>query len=41
MVSVKSGKLKADDVRALAIVRGQQAAEMAMLVTLDEPRKAW
>ena len=39
IVSVKSGKLKADDVRALASVRGQQDAEIALLVTLDEPTK--
>ncbi len=39
VVSVKSGKLKADDVRALASVRGQQDAEIALLVTLDEPAK--
>ena len=39
IVSVKSGKLKADDMRALASVRGQQDAEIALLVTLDEPTK--
>ena len=39
IVSVKSGKLKADDVRALSSVRGQQEAEMALLVALDEPSK--
>ena len=39
VVSVKSGKLKADDVRALGTVRGQQDAEIALLVTLDEPSK--
>jgi DNA modification methylase len=37
VVSVKSGKLKADDVRALGTVREQQGAEIALLVTLDEP----
>ena len=39
VVSVKSGKLKTDDVRALASVRGQQDAEIALLVTLDEPTR--
>lgn len=39
IVSVKSGKLKADDIRALGTVRDQQGAEIALLVTLDEPSK--
>jgi hypothetical protein len=39
IVSVKSGHLKADDVRALGTVREQQGAEIALLVTLDEPTK--
>jgi DNA modification methylase len=39
VVSVKSGKLKADDIRALATVRQQQGAEIALLITLDDPSK--
>ena len=38
-VSVKSGRLKADDVRALEMVRKREAAELAFLVTLEPPRK--
>jgi len=37
IVSVKSGKLKADDVRALMAVREREAAELAFLVTLEPP----
>ncbi len=37
VVSVKSGKLKADDVRALMAVREKEAAAIALLISLDEP----
>ena len=37
VVSVKSGKLKPDDIRALMAVRAKENAEIALLVTLDEP----
>ena len=37
VVSVKSGKLKADDVRALMAVREREAAEFGFLIALDEP----
>ena len=37
VVSVKSGKLKPDDIRALMAVRAKEQAEIALLVTLDEP----
>ena len=37
VVSVKSGKLKADDVRALMAVRKREDAEMAFLISLDRP----
>ena len=39
VVSVKRGKLKADDVRALMAVREREQAEIALLISLDEPRK--
>ncbi len=39
VVSVKSGKLKADDARALRAVRERQTAEIALLISLDEPSK--
>ena len=37
IVSVKSGKLKADDVRALNHVREREAAEFGLLIALEEP----
>ncbi len=37
IVSVKSGKLKADDVRALMAVREREAAEFGLLLALEEP----
>ena len=37
IVSVKSGKLKADDVRALNHVREREAAEFGYLLTLEPP----
>ncbi len=37
IVSVKSGKLKADDVRALNHVREREAAEFGFLLTLEPP----
>ena len=37
VVSVKSGKLKPDDIRALMAVRTKETAEIALLLTLDEP----
>ncbi len=37
VVSVKSGKLKADDVRSLMAVRTREEAELAFLISLDEP----
>ena len=37
VVSVKSGKLKPDDIRALMAVRTKEQAEVALLITLDEP----
>jgi site-specific DNA-methyltransferase (adenine-specific) len=39
VVSVKGGGLKADDVRALNHVREREKAEIALLVSLDEPTK--
>ena len=36
-VSVKSGKLKADDVRALMAVREREGAEFGFLISLDAP----
>ncbi len=39
VVRVKSGKLKADDVRALMAVREKEQAEIALLISLDEPSK--
>ncbi len=37
VISVKGGKLKADDVRALNHVREREKAEIALLISLDEP----
>ncbi len=37
VVSVKGGKLKADDVRALMAVRTRENAEIAVLISLGEP----
>jgi site-specific DNA-methyltransferase (adenine-specific) len=37
VISVKSGKLKADDVRALSHVVQREKAEIGLLVTLEEP----
>jgi DNA modification methylase len=37
IVSVKGGKLKADDVRALNSVRTREGAEIAVLISLNEP----
>ena len=37
VVSVKSGKLKADDIRALSHVVQREKAEIGLLVTLDDP----
>ncbi len=37
IVSVKSGKLKADDVRALEMVRKREDAEFGFLISLDAP----
>lgn len=37
VVSVKIGKLKADDVRSLMAVREREAAEFGFLIALDEP----
>jgi site-specific DNA-methyltransferase (adenine-specific) len=39
VVSVKGGALKADDVRALNHVREREKAEIALLVSLNEPTK--
>jgi site-specific DNA-methyltransferase (adenine-specific) len=39
VVSGKSGKLKADDVRSLMAVRERESAEIALLISLDEPSK--
>ncbi len=39
VVSVKGGGLKADDVRALDHVREREAAEIALLVSLETPTK--
>ncbi len=39
VVSVKGGSLKADDVRALNHVRERETAEIALLLSLDEPTK--
>ena len=39
LVSVKSGKLKADDARALNHVRDRDKAEIGVLISLDEPTK--
>ncbi len=39
VVSVKTGKPKADDVRALNHVREREKAEIALLISLDEPSK--
>jgi hypothetical protein len=37
VVSVKSGGLKADDVRALNHVREREGAEIALLISLEQP----
>ena len=37
IASVKSGKLKADDVRALMAVREREGAEFGLLISLDAP----
>jgi site-specific DNA-methyltransferase (adenine-specific) len=37
VVSVKSGKLKADDIRALTHVRERENAQLGILVTLEDP----
>lgn len=37
VVSVKSGKLKADDIRALSHVVQRESAQIGLLVTLEEP----
>ncbi|MBK6343850.1 MAG: restriction endonuclease [Flavobacteriales bacterium] len=37
LVSVKSGKLKADDVRAFNHVREQREAEIGLFITLSKP----
>ena len=37
VISVKSGLLKMDDVRALANVRDKEKADIALLITLEEP----
>ena len=39
VVSVKGGGLKADDVRALNHVRERESAEIALLISLEEPTK--
>jgi site-specific DNA-methyltransferase (adenine-specific) len=39
VVSVKGGALKADDVRALNHVREREAAEIALLISLETPTK--
>ncbi len=39
VVSVKSGKVKADDVCALNHVHERETAEIALLIWLDEPSK--
>ena len=39
VVSVKGGSLKADDVRALNHVRERETAEIALLISLEEPTK--
>ena len=39
VVSVKSGGLKADDVRSLMAVREREAAEIALLLSLETPTK--
>jgi DNA modification methylase len=39
VVSVKGGALKADDVRALMAVREREAAEIALLLSLETPTK--
>jgi site-specific DNA-methyltransferase (adenine-specific) len=39
VVSVKSGGLKADDLRALNHVRDREKAEIALFISLDEPTK--
>ncbi len=38
-MSVKGGKLKADDVRALSGVVHRERAQLGLLVTLEEPSK--
>jgi len=37
VISVKSGKLKADDVRALNHVREREGAQIALLISLEQP----
>jgi hypothetical protein len=37
VLSVKGGKLKADDVRALGLVRDREGAEIGVLLTLNPP----
>lgn len=37
VISVKGGKLKADDIRALNHVREREKAEIALLISLHEP----
>ena len=39
IVSVKGGKLKADDVRALNHVREREGAEIALFISLEQPTK--
>lgn len=39
VVSVKGGGLKADDVRALELVRSREKAEIALLISLAEPTR--
>jgi DNA modification methylase len=39
IISVKGGKLKADDIRALEGVRSRENAEIGVLVSFDEPTK--
>jgi site-specific DNA-methyltransferase (adenine-specific) len=37
--SIKSGKLKADDIRSLMAVREREGAEIALFVSLEEPTR--
>lgn len=39
VVSVKGGGLKADDVRALEMVREREGAEIALFISLEEPTR--